>query len=132
MIARRTARQFVRFSLVGLCGAVAHYSTLIGAVELAKASAVSGSMLGALAGAIVNYALARLFVFNAQRGHAGAIPRFLATAAASAVMNGALMAIIMTLFPVPYLAAQVVVTAILVMVNYLASRHWTFRDRPAA
>jgi len=131
-VGRRTALQFVRFSLVGLCGAVAHYSTLIGAVELAGASAVAGSMLGALAGATVNYTLSRLFVFEAQRGHGGAIPRFLATAAVSAALNGILMAILVNLIGLPYLPAQVLVTGMLVTVNYLASRHWTFRDRWAA
>lgn len=131
MVTRRTARQFVRFSLVGLCGALAHYSTLIGSVELMGWSAVTGSMLGAFAGASVNYVLARLFVFDARRGHAGAIARFLATAAGSAMLNGALMAILVTILRLPYIPAQVMVTGGLVIVNYLASRHWAFRDRPA-
>lgn len=129
MIDRRTAVQFLRFSLVGLCGAVGHYSVLIAAVELAGASAVAGSMLGALVGATVNYTLARIFVFRAQRGHAGAIPRFLATAAASAVLNGLLMALFVNGFAIPYIPAQVIVTVILAVANYLASRHWTFVDR---
>lgn len=132
MIGRRTAFQFVRFALVGLCGAVAHYSVLIGAVELAGASAVAGSMLGAVAGATVNYTLARLFVFDARRGHAGAIPRFLATAAMSAALNGLLMGLFVNVAGIAYIPAQVLVTVILATVNYLASRSWTFRDRPAA
>lgn len=132
MISRGTAWQFVRFSLVGVCGAVAHYSTLIGAVEIAGASAVAGSMLGALAGATVNYVLARTFVFAARRSHAAAIPRFLATAAASAGLNGALMALLVTLLGLAYLPAQVLVTVLLAVVNYLASRHWAFRDHPIA
>jgi len=132
VIDSRTAFQFVRFSLVGLCGAVAHYSVLIGLVELAGSSAVVGSMLGALAGASVNYTLSRLFVFDARRGHGGAIPRFLATAALSAALNGLLMAIVVNVIGVPYILGQVIVTVMLATVNYLLSRHWTFLDRPAA
>jgi putative flippase GtrA len=89
-------------------------------------------MMGAVAGATVNYTLARIFVFDAQRGHAGAIPRFLATAALSAALNGLLMAVFVNLLGIPYIPAQVAVTVILATVNYLASRHWTFRDRRAA
>lgn len=128
MIDRRTALQFARFSAVGLLGAVAHYTVLIGAVELLALSPVTGAVLGAAAGAAVNYTLARLFVFDARRGHAGAIPRFLAAAAASMALNGAAMALLVEVLGLPYIPAQVLVTVALATVNYLASRYWAFRD----
>lgn len=131
MIARRTAVQFARFSGVGVMGAVAHYSVLIGAVEVAGLSPVAGAMMGAVAGATVIYVLTRLYVFRTRRSHLSAIARFLATAAGSAALNGGLMALLVTVLALPYLPAQLAVTALLSIGNFLASRHWTFRD-PAA
>lgn len=128
MIGRRTALQFARFSAVGVLGAVAHYGVLIGLVEVFGRSPVTGAVLGAAAGAAVNYTLARLYVFEARRGHAGAIPRFLAAAAASMALNGAAMALLVNVVGVPYIPAQVLVTVALATVNYAASRYWAFRD----
>ncbi len=135
MIPRETVWQFMRFSAVGVFGAVAHYGVLILAVEAAGLSAVVGSMLGAVSGAAVNYALARLFVFRTRRSHVSAIPRFFLTAAGSAALNGAAMALLVPGLGLPYLPAQVAVTGVLVLVNYVASRRFTFSDpgpRPLA
>ena len=125
----RTTAQFLRFALVGLFGTAAHYGLLIGLVELAGASPVLGSTLGALAGAIVNYILSWHFVFNARRTHSGAFPRFLMTAAVSAGLNGALMALLVNVMGLfSYIPAQVLVTIILSVLNFLVSRYWTFQD----
>jgi len=128
MIGRRTILQYARFIGVGALGAAAHFAVLIGAVELLGASPVTGAVLGAATGALVQYTFGRLFVFDARRSHAGAIPRFLATAGANMALNGAGMALLVSVIGVPYVLAQVLVTGALFTANYLTTRYWVFRD----
>lgn len=126
MIDRDTAIQFLRFCVVGLFGAVAHYSTLIGAVELFGVNPVIASTLGFTAGGAVNYTLARFAVFETDRRHREALPRFLAVAFSGLILNGAAMTVLVEWLAFYYLPSQVLVTGCLIVWHYAANRFWSF------
>ncbi|EDP65029.1 hypothetical protein BAL199_21774 [alpha proteobacterium BAL199] len=120
-------RQFVGFATVGMVGLVAHYSALTGLVELGGVDPVVASVIGFLAGALVNYVLNRRLVFRSDRAHRAAGPRFFAVAASGLVLNGLLMTLLVDHLGVFYLVAQVMVTGGLVFWHFLLNKFWTFR-----
>lgn len=121
--------RIVRYGLVGAVGTLAHYAILVGAVSLHLATPVAASMAGAVVGAIVNYVLNAKYTFH-HKGHAQALPKFALIAIAGALMNGALMKILIDTLGLHYLVAQVLATLIVLGLTYTANSLWTFR--PAA
>lgn len=124
----RSANLFriVRYGAVGAIGTLAHYAILVGLVSMHLATPVAASMVGAVAGALVNYILNAKYTFQHTR-HAQALPKFALIAIAGAVMNGALMKIMIDKLGLHYLVAQVLATVIVLGVTYTANSLWTFR-----
>jgi putative flippase GtrA len=120
-------RQFGRYCGVGVAAAVAHYGTLIAAVELGALQPVAGALLGFVAGGIVSYGLNRRFTFRSRRAHAAAAPRFALIAATGFLLTGLLMAQLTGPLRLHYLAAQLVTTLVVLLWTFLANRAWTFR-----
>jgi len=121
---------FLRFIGVGVIGTTVHYTVLVAAVEGIGLGAVLGSSLGFLAGACVNYTLARWLVFRTDQSHVEAGLKFLTVAASGLCLNAVAMAGLVETLGVPYLAAQVAVTAALSLWHYGANHLWTFAVRP--
>jgi putative flippase GtrA len=69
--------QFTHFSAAGAVGTLLHYAMLIRLVSGNGASPVTGTALGATAGAITNYWLNRHYTFLSNRAHREAFPRFI-------------------------------------------------------
>jgi len=120
------APQFLRYATAGAFGTAVHYAVLIGLVQLARFDAVLASTAGAIAGALVNYALNHRFTFASDRAHRQALPRFALIAVAGIVINALVMAAVLALAGPHYLVAQVVATATVLAAGYLANRAWTF------
>ena len=118
--------RFLRYSLVGAIGTVAHYALLVVLVQAGGVSPVPASTLGAIVGAIVNYVLNHRYTFASRRRHRESLPRFMAIAAAGTAVNAALLAVLVNSLGVYYLAAQVVATLAVLALTYLANRAWTF------
>lgn len=122
-----TPAQFLKFAAGGAVGTACHYATLLLWVEVLGGPVVAGALAGFCVGALVNYLLARRFVFASDRPHAAALPRFMAVAAVGAVINTAVVAVLYGA-GMHYLAAQVVATGVVLVGNYIANRHWIFPD----
>jgi putative flippase GtrA len=120
-----TLAQFLRFSAGGAVGTACHYATLVLWVEVFGGGVVSGTLAGFCTGALVNYLIARRFVFDSSRPHGAALPRFLLVAASGAAINTIVVALLhgAGLF---YLLAQVMATLVVLGWNFGANRHWTF------
>lgn len=125
------SRQLSAFIGVGLVAAVVHYSVLIGLVELAKAGPVPATLAGYVLGGAVSYALNRRYAFRSERPHAQAAWRFAVVAGVGFGLTWLVMAVLTGAGGVPYLLAQVLTTAIVLVWSFLAHRLWTF-DAPAA
>jgi putative flippase GtrA len=121
------ARQFLIFAGVGAMGTGVQYVTLISLVALGV-NAVVGSTVGFVAGAILNYWLNYRLTFRSSMAHTRAAPRFAAIAASALLLNTLLMSIQIYGLRLPYLMAQLVATAVVLIWNYVFSRLWTFND----
>ena len=120
------APQFLRYAAAGALGTGLHYAVLIGLVQVARFDAVLASTAGAVAGALVNYALNHRYTFASDRAHRQALPRFALVAVAGIAVNGLVMAAVLAFAGPHYLVAQVVATATVLATGYLANRAWTF------
>lgn len=121
-------KQFLSFALVGLVGTAAQFMVLYGLVSQAAVNPVAASTLGFVIGALVNYWLNYRLTFRSTKKHHDALPRFMTVAGGGCLLNGALMAMLLSRIPVHYLLAQVVVTGLVLLWNFLANRFWTFRE----
>lgn len=119
-------REFTSFLIVGIVATACHYVMLIVLVEAFNVNAVSASAAGALLGAIVSYGLNRQLTFRSSRKHRIAAPRFFAVASFSLIANTALMALLTNIFGLWYMIAQIITTALLIVITYGANKLWTF------
>ena len=119
-----TLVQFLKFAAAGAVGTVCHYATLVLWVEVLALPVVAGALAGFCVGALVNYLLARRFVFDSDRPHGSALPRFAVVATAGAAINTGIVALLYG-GGVHYLVAQAVATVAVLACNFIANRHWT-------
>lgn len=117
------------FVWVGLLATSAHFITLALLVEHAITGPVLGSVLGACTGAVVSYSLNRLFTFDSTRSHAGAVPRFMVVALGAFGLNALIMEVLVHLFDLYYLLAQVGATGLTLVWTFTGYRVWAFADR---
>lgn len=117
---------FSRYLRVGLLATAIHYALLVALVELADAAVTPSAAVGAACGALAAYAGNRRFTFPGGASHGRALPRFLAVATLGAAANGAIVWTGTKVLGMHYLAAQVVVTSIVVWSGFVLNRRWSF------
>jgi putative flippase GtrA len=125
----RLARFFV-YALVGVAGTAGHYAFLLTAVSAGMMGPVAATVGGAIVGAVINFVLNAKVTFRG-RMTAGTAARFFATAAMAAAANGLMMSALLTVFPLDYRLAQLLVTASLLCVTFGINSAWTFRATAA-
>lgn len=120
------SRQFLSFAGVGAVATAAHYLTLLALVEGGLAHPAPASAAGAAVGALVSYGLNYRLTFAARIPHRKTMPKFLAIAVVAMILNFVLMHGLVTLLALPYIAAQVAVTGLMLLLTFSANRNWTF------
>lgn len=125
-----TLRRFVLYAALNGVGTVAHYATLLGLVEGLAVDAVAGSACGFAVGGLVNYALSYGVVFRSDKRHGEALAKFFTVAGLGLAANSLLMAALVKGAGLPYLAAQVLTTGLLLLWHYTGNALWTFRRSP--
>jgi putative flippase GtrA len=129
---RSGAIQFIDFAAVGAVGTAAHFAVLIMLVQSAGWPPAIATTAGFLVGAAVNYGLNYHLTFQSHARHAVALPRFLAIALASMLLNVAIVWLLVHWQTLHYLLGQVVATSVVLVVNFVANRALTFGPpRPA-
>jgi len=128
MIREIISWQFLRFAAVGAIGTSAHYAILVVLVEELACRPDVGSLAGFCAGAVLNYMLARKYVFRARSAHRAAMPRFMLVASVGAILNTGIVAILVAV-RLHYLIAQVLATGAVLAWNFTANKRWSFGER---
>jgi putative flippase GtrA len=118
--------QLLRYGFVGAVGTALQYAILVLLVQFGHAPAVAASTTGAVAGALVNYALNHRYTFASDRSHDHAAPRFAVVALGGIAVNAIVMAALLGVGGFHYLAAQVVATGVVFFLGFLVNRAWTF------
>jgi len=119
-------RQFAAFAGVGLMAAVPHYGLLIGLVEWGGWQPVPATLVGYGVGGLLSYMLNRRHVFASERPHHEASWRFAGVAGIGFCLTYGLMHLLVDRLQLPYLAAQIATTGMVLGWSFLANRIWTF------
>jgi putative flippase GtrA len=122
--------RFVVYAMMGVAGTAGHYAFLFTAVALGVMGPVAATVGGAIVGAVINFVLNAKVTFRG-RLTAGTAVRFFTTAALAAAANGVMMAALLTVFPIDYRLAQLLVTATLLCATFGINSAWTFRAATA-
>jgi putative flippase GtrA len=126
---RLTTAPFLRYVGAGGVGTLCHYLVLGILAGLFAVTPTLATVAGALVGAGVNYLLNYHFTFASRAAHRVTIPRFLAVAALSALLNGLGMWFATTRLGLHYFIAQLGCTAAVLIVGYLLNAAWTFKTQ---
>lgn len=124
---RAELSRLARYGIAGGLATASHYVTMVALVWAWNGWELLATSVGFVVGAFVKYPLNYWMVFTSRQRHRIAVPRFVATLAASFLANGALFALFRHLLDTHYLVPQVLTTAIIVVGNYLVARFWVFR-----
>ena len=116
------------YAAVGVVATAVHYAVLIGAVESGLLAPPWAAALGAWLGAQVAFAGNAAFTFDAPAS-VRAWTRFQTVAVVGALISLSLVALGLH-WHWPYLAAQVLATAVAFFVTYEMNRRWSFAARP--
>ena len=111
---------------IGLAATALHYLVLVGTVQLLGTAPVPSALLGYCCGGFVSYALNRRHTFRSDRPHGEAVWRFALVAGVGFVLTFLLMALLVDWWRLPYLAAQVATTGLVMFWTFTANRLWTF------
>ncbi len=119
-------RRFALYTAVGALATAVHYLVLVVAVEAAGGPAYLGAGAGAIIGAQVAYFGNRRYTF-AHRGPLGpSWLKFQGAAIVGAVLGMTIVAVGVRA-GLHYLVAQVLATAITLLLTFAINRRWSFR-----
>jgi putative flippase GtrA len=123
--------QLTRYGLSGGAAVATHIALLVILIELASSPPIVASVLGFAGATLVNYTLQHRFVFSRSRGHASYFPRYLAVTLGTMTLNTLLFWTLSSGLGIYYLASQVITIGVIVPINFMLNRSFTFRARPA-
>lgn len=84
------------------------------------------SVMGDVAGAVNSYILNSKFVFDGRNKNTG--PRFIIAFIIYAAMSALLVMLVNKIFGVPRIYCKIIVTPIMLVVNFLMNKLWVFKD----
>jgi len=123
----RLLRRFSMFASVGAVGTLLHYAVLFVLVEYLGVPAPIAAAFGAFIGAAFNYLLNYRFTFRSSARHGVAVPRFATVAFLGLLINWSIVALAVWL-GVHSMIGQIVATALVLVLGFLANQVWTFVD----
>lgn len=121
---------FLRYSLVGLFCVILNLAIQIGAIALLELHYAIANLLSFLILVPLSFVLQRRVTFRVDYSHwMTDFFRYLMQWLAVLCLNLALMAIFVDVAGLNSLAAILIVTGLLYLINFLGQRHWVFRRR---
>jgi len=115
-----------RYVVSGGTAAVVHFLVLTALVELFGVNPTLATSIGFVLASIVNYTLQYHWTFDADGPHHVMFTRYASVTAVTLSINAGLFWTFTNIFDIHYLIAQVISTGLMVIVNYLINKHFTF------
>jgi putative flippase GtrA len=123
-VAFSLVRLFGKHQVAALVATAVDFGTMIALVELARVAPPLATVGGAVLGGVSNFAIGRTWAFRGV--HTGSLhgqaARYAAVSFGGALLNGALVALVLSAAALPYVAARMLVAA-LVSVAYTFPLH---------
>jgi putative flippase GtrA len=118
--------QFQKFVIVGVLATATQYAVLVLMVRLLGADPVIASSCGYVISALLNYYLNYRLTFRSVQSHGRALPRFAVIVAIGLLINSSIIWLLSEQASLPYLVAQIIATAVVLVWNFGANKKWTF------
>lgn len=118
--------QFMRFLLVGGSATAIQYVILVILHQAMDVPATLASAIGFALSAVYNFVVSYHYTFRGRTPMLAALPRYAAMVAIGLAINTAIFDIALHVFEVPYLLAQVVATAVVLVWNFSLARAFVF------
>ena len=130
-------KQWLRHHAASIAATVVDFGTMIALVQALGLRPVTATMAGAVAGAVANFTLGRIWAYAAEGGREGALPgqalRYALVTVASLLLNAGGEHVLVNLLHVQYVLARVgIATVVSNAWNYPMQRFFVFgRHRKA-
>jgi putative flippase GtrA len=122
--------QFSGYLISGSLATIAHYTTLILLVEyLSIMRPLMASTIGFLAGAITGFLLNSQFVFTTNTSGMPEFIKYLFMASCGLLVNFISMSLLLKIFNLYYLSAQILTTIFIVVINFSICKQWIFKSQ---
>ncbi len=121
------SKSLLLYGGAGAVGTAVHFAVLFATLNFV--GPVPASTLGAIAGCIVNYFLARHVVFSLSKPRNGAFARFVTVAVFGIAVNAVVITTLLGVLPI--VLNQAVASAMVLLLGYSLNKWWTFNDRQA-
>jgi putative flippase GtrA len=126
LLNREVSLQFLVYAGVGAIGTLGHYAVLIFLVQAVQTRPFVASTFGFIVGGIINYVLNYKITFKSSKNHHQAFLQFFTVALFGLVLNSGVMWLGTEQFHVHYLIVQLLATFLVLVVNFLINKFWTF------
>lgn len=120
---------FIKFLGIGAIATIIQYIIFIVLVEFSSLTIVLASALGYGISSIFNYLMNYHYTFSSDAKHKVAALKFTLVALVGLSLNSLLMYLLVELFNVHYIISQIIVTGIILVVNFFAHKLWTFQTK---
>ena len=117
---------FSRYLVSGSIAVGLHFSLLGFLVELLGINATLATTIGFLLSSLFHYTIQYFWVFSESNRYTHRLLRYTIVTTATAALNAGLVSLFHFTWGLKYLLAQLLVTVLIVLLNYLANRHFTF------
>lgn len=121
------AVQISGFAVVGTIATGFQYGLMTVLIHVFKFDAVLASTLSYALSALLNYTLNRHYVFRSRVRHVESLLKFSAIVIVGLLLNSVMMHIAVHLFLFHWIVAQVLVTVLVMLSNFVLSKYWVFQ-----
>ena len=118
--------RLMSFIGVGALATAVQYAVLVLSVEILGLKPFLASSIGFAISAVLNYWLNYHFTFRSQNSHVGSATRFALVALTGLVLNAVAMVLLSHVPGLPYVAAQIIATGVVLAWNFFGNSLWTF------
>ena len=115
-----------RYLVSGGTAALVHFAILTALVEWFSTQPLVATSIGFVIGSLVNYMLQYHWTFEADGQHHIILSRYTAVTIMTMSINSALFWTFTEQFQLYYLLAQLIATCMMVVVNFVINKHYTF------
>lgn len=120
---------FIKFLGIGAIATIIQYVIFITLVEFTSLAVVLASALGYGISSIFNYLMNYHYTFSSDAKHKVASLKFTLVALVGLSLNSILMYLLVGLFEVHYIISQIIVTGVILVINFFAHKLWTFQTK---
>lgn len=124
----RLLTQALRFGFVGALATLVHFAAMGALILAGVATPLAATFVGSLAGSVVAYVANRRHTFESNEPHHRALPRHYVVVAGSIALNALIFRLAHGSLDAPVWFAQGLATGLCMVFNFVASRHWVFKQ----